>query len=151
MNIEDNKRIALEWLENWSISPRAHLEEHAHDDFEFLPVADPETFPRAALGPQDRESVIAALEEAKELFPGGFKFTNESVTAEDNRVVVESRATAVRKGTNRVVTNRVVNVFEIKDGKVFRLRGYEDTAYVMAVWADEVQSITEAFTETGGD
>lgn len=149
MSIEDNKGIVKDWLENWTGSPRAYLEENAHDDFEYMPVANPESFPRAALGPQDREAVIAALEQTKDLFPEGFKFGIESITAEDDRVVVETTATAVRKDTGRVVTNRGCGVYEIKDGKVFRLRTYEDTAYVMALWREEVNAITEAMAKGG--
>lgn len=143
MSLEDNKRIVRDWLETNYTSP-GYVEAHAHDDIELWFVADPETFPRAASNPMDKAGLIAALERVRELFPepGGFKFEIRSMTAEDNRVAVESTARAVGKDTGKKITNRGCAVYEIKDGKVFRISGHEDTAYVMSQVADEAEYIT---------
>lgn len=68
-----------------------------------------------------------------ELVDGAIKLTPQGFTAEGNRVAVEAESMANTK-SGRVYNNLYHFLFEIKDGKVFRVKEYMDPMHVHAVF-----------------
>jgi ketosteroid isomerase-like protein len=105
-------------------------------DFEYTIEAHP-----SAGRPHSAGEILSGLERAGEVFrypdeygPGdGFKTIVRSMTAEDDRVVVETETHAVpRANPARRYTNYIVAVYVFREGKVARARIYEDTAFWQA-------------------
>lgn len=77
-----------------------------------------------------REEVATACRREADIFPGGLKHEVNSITAEENRVVVEETLS----GTSTIrpdspFSTRVLKIFFLRAGKVFRIRQYLDSAY----------------------
>lgn len=149
MDLSEMKRIAQAMVEGGGLVP-----ELATDDFEFAVEAHPSSHP-AAGRPRSAGEMLYGLERAKERFrypdeygPGdGFKSIIRSMTAEDDRVVVESETHAVpRANPAGRYTNYTVAIFVFRDGKVARARFYEDTAFVQAFERGDPTAISEVNT-----
>jgi len=135
MDLSEMKRIARTMAETGGIVP-----ELVTDDFEFTVVAHPTSHP-AAGRPHPASVVLAGLERAREVFRypdehgqgDGFKTIVHSITAEDDRVVVEVESQAVPRANpaGRYINHNVA-IYVFRDGKVAQARIYEDTAYVQA-------------------
>jgi ketosteroid isomerase-like protein len=122
------------------------------DDFEFSIQADP-SIHAAAGRVLNGEALVTGLAATRQAFrfpdngPAGegLRQTVGTITAEEDRVVVETVAEGVLKSDpSRTLKNRGVFVYEFRDGKVARLRVYEDTGYVAAFWAGENSAIAQA-------
>lgn len=134
-NLEDMKRVARAMTESGGVARGL-----VTDDFEFTVEAHPSSHP-AAGRPHAASEILAGLESVEEMFrypdefgPGeGFKTVVRSMTAEDDRVVVETETHAVlRDNPARRYTNYSVAIYMFRDGKVARARIYEDTAFLQA-------------------
>ncbi|CAI10721.1 conserved hypothetical protein (plasmid) [Aromatoleum aromaticum EbN1] len=68
-----------------------------------------------------------------DLVDGAIKLTPQGFTAEGNRVAAEAESMANTK-SGRVYNNLYHFLFEIKDGKVFRVKEYMDPMHVQAVF-----------------
>jgi ketosteroid isomerase-like protein len=146
VSAESNKELVL------SIVATVVAPEAVTDDFEFSIQADPSSH-AAANRVLTRDTLVAGLAATKNTFRypddgpagDGLRQTVRSITAEDDRVVVETVAEGVLKSDpTRKLKNHGVFVYEIRDDKVARLRVYEDTAYVTAFWKDENSAISDA-------
>ncbi len=134
MDLDDMKRIAQAMAEN-GVHPGLIT-----DDFEYTIEAHPSSHP-AAGRPHSASEILSGLERAKEVFrypdeygPGdGLKTIIRSMTAEDDRVVVETETHAVpRANPAGRYTNYIVAIYVFRDGRVARARIYEDTAFWQA-------------------
>jgi ketosteroid isomerase-like protein len=134
MDLDEMKRMAQAMTES-GVDPGL-----VTGDFEYTIEAHPSSHP-AAGRPHSAGEILAGLEHAKEVFrypdeygPGdGFKTIIRSMTAEDDRVVVETETHAVpRANPAGRYTNYIVAVYVFRDGKVARARIYEDTAFWQA-------------------
>jgi ketosteroid isomerase-like protein len=135
MDLDDMKRIAQAMVENGGLVPGL-----VTDDFEYTIVAHPSSHP-AAGRPHPASEVLAGLDRAGEMLrypdeygPGdGLKTIIRSMTADDDRVVVEAETHAVpRANPGGRYTNYIVAIYVFRDGKVARARIYEDTAFWQA-------------------
>lgn len=133
MDLSEMKRIAQTLVDNGGLVP-----ELVTDDFTFTIVAHPSSHP-AAGRPQPASAILPGLERTRDMFrypdeygPGdGLKTIVHSMTAEGDRVVVESETHAVpRANPAERYTNYNVAIYVFRDGKVAQARIYEDTAYV---------------------
>jgi ketosteroid isomerase-like protein len=149
VDLDDMKRIAQKMVENGGVAPGLVTE-----DFEFTVEAHPSSHP-AAGRPHPASEILSGLESAKEVFrypdeygPGdGFKNIIRSMTAEDDRVVVESETHAVpRANPAGRYTNYNVAIYVFRDGKVARARIYEDTAFVQAFQHGDPEVMSEINT-----
>jgi acetyl esterase len=135
-----------------SILPTLVAHDAITDDFEFAIQADPSS--HAAAGRVlDGAALVAGLAATRQTFRfpdggpagDGLRQTVRSITAEEDRVVVETVAEGILKSDpSRALKNRGVFVYEFRGDKVARLRVYEDTGYVTAFWAGENSAITQA-------
>lgn len=135
MDLDDMKRIAQAMVENGGVAPGLVTE-----DFEFTIEAHASSHPGAGRAHPASE-ILSGLESAKQAFrypdeygPGdGFKNIIRSMTAEDDRVVIEAETHGVpRANPAASYTNYTVAIYVFRDGKVARARIYEDTAFVQA-------------------
>ena len=135
MDLDDMKRIAQRMVENGGLVP-----ELVTDDFEFTVEAHPSSHP-AAGRPHPASEILSGLERVEEIFrypdeygPGdGLKTIIRSMTAQDDRVVVEAETHAVLRANPAArYTNYIVAIYVFRDGKVARARIYEDTAFLQA-------------------
>ena len=135
MDQADMKRIAQTMVENGGFDPKLVTE-----DFEFSIEAHP-TSHVAAGRPHPASEMVPGLERLKELFrypdedgPGdGLKTIIRSLTAEEDRVVVEAITRGVPKADpSRLYVNYIAGVYVFRDGKVAKARVYEDTAFAQA-------------------
>lgn len=145
MHLDDMKRIALTMVENGGVAPGL-----VTDDFEFSVEAHASSHPAAGRGHPASE-ILTGLESVKQAFrypdewgPGdGFKNIIRSMTAEDDRVVVEAETHAVARANPAArYTNYTVAIYVFRDGKVARARIYEDTAFVQAYQHGDPQAMS---------
>jgi ketosteroid isomerase-like protein len=150
MSAESNKELVLTMVATL-VAPEA-----VTDDFEFSIQADPSSH-GAANRVLTRDTLVAGLAATKSTFRfpddgpagDGLRQTVRSITAEGDRVVVETVAEGVLKADpSRALKNRGVFVYEFRGDKVARLRVYEDTAYVTTFWKDENSAISDAVKST---
>ncbi|WP_319449719.1 MULTISPECIES: nuclear transport factor 2 family protein [unclassified Mycobacterium] len=150
MSTQTNKELVLSMVAS-VVAPEA-----VTDDFEFSIQADPSSH-AAASRVLTRDALLPGLAATRETFRfpddgpagDGLRQTVRSITAEDDRVVVETVAEGVLKSDpTRKLKNRGVFVYEFRGDKVARLRVYEDTAYVIAFWSGENSAISNAVNAT---
>jgi ketosteroid isomerase-like protein len=146
MDLTEMKRIAGTMVESGGLVP-----ELVTDDFEFTVVAHPTSHP-AAGRPHPASEILSGLGRATEMMrypdehgPGdGFKAIVRSITAEDDRVVVETETHAVlRANPAHRYTNYSVAVYVLRDGKVAQARIYEDTAYAQAFERGDLNAMAQ--------
>jgi ketosteroid isomerase-like protein len=135
VDLTEMKQIAGTLVERGGVVP-----ELVTEDFEFTVVAHLTSHP-AAGRPHPASVILTGLERARKTmrYPDeygrgdGFKAIVRSVTAEGDRVVVETETHAVaRANPAHRYTNYGVAVYVFRDGKVAQARIYEDTAYAQA-------------------
>jgi ketosteroid isomerase-like protein len=151
MSADDNKRTVFHILKHRSC-PETYADLLA-DDCVALTVADPATFPPAARSRTKAEH-LNGLRKARDLYINdegqpGMTFTPLGITAEGDRVAVELVASARLKGDRtRQLRNRMHILFEFQGDKVARIKGYEDTGYVVARWSDVSEQIRPENVQT---
>jgi ketosteroid isomerase-like protein len=148
MDLDDMKRTARTMAEN-GVDPAL-----VTDDFEYTLEAHPSSHP-AAGRPHSAREILSGLDRANEAFrypdeygPGdGFKTVIRSITAEGDRVVVETETHAVpRANPAGRYTNYIVAIYVFRDGKVARARIYEDTAFWQAFQRGDPRVMAEINT-----
>jgi ketosteroid isomerase-like protein len=68
---------------------------------------------------------------------GRFDLVPLTSTAEDDRVALEARSSAVNAANGRVYENRYHHLFRCRDGRIVEMREYQDTLHVYDVWMAE--------------
>jgi uncharacterized protein len=68
---------------------------------------------------------------------GRFDLVPLTSTAEDDRVALEARSSAVNAANGRVYENRYHHLFTCRDGRIVEMREYQDTLHVYDVWMAE--------------
>jgi len=76
-----------------------------------------------------RDEIMEFLTSAGSLYEGSPSFTFSSITAEDDRAVLEWRVHAVATATGREYDNEYCGVFVVRDGRIVEVREYLDSAY----------------------
>ena len=124
---EANKALVRHLIENWGRLP---MLEGLTDAVMFSNEVDLDNTPLLGKSLHGKDELMAAARREQDVFPGGLTREISTVTAEENRVVVE----AVLRGVSRVrpdreFTTHVLTIFFVRHGKVFRIRQYLDSAY----------------------
>lgn len=96
------------------------------EDATWTVAGRPADFPLA--GSYDREGFTRMLGRIGSVMPDGVRVTITSVTADDERVVIEAdvRGTSV---AHKEYDNRLVYVFDMRDGRIAAAREYLDTIH----------------------
>jgi ketosteroid isomerase-like protein len=83
---------------------------------------------------QGRESIMQFLTSAGGLYqPGTQKFTFGTITAEDDRAVLEWRVQGVASATGLPYDNEYCGVFTVRDGEIVEVREYLDSQHAAGV------------------
>jgi ketosteroid isomerase-like protein len=143
MSTSDNKRTVEAMLMSGQFLDPSALTE----DFVFYLHADPTCHPAAELR-QPIDRVLQGWERAKDFFQhrdgsaDGLEVVVRNILGEGDQVVVEFETHAVTKAEPaRVLDNRLVAIFEFRDGKAYEMRNYEDTAHVRRFFEEQNDSI----------
>lgn len=125
--LEANKATVRRLLENWGRLP---MLDALTDAVMFSNEVDLENTPVLGKSLHGKDELLAAARRERDIFPDGLTREILTVTAEENRVVVE----AVLRGTSplrpdREFTTHILTIYFIRHGKVFRVRQYLDSAY----------------------
>lgn len=123
MNIEQNKRMACEFLAVLGNHDAARGVELLHDDLKYWVCGKPHLFPYA--GTKDKTEFCKYLA-TPSIFVGGAKMTPLVLTGEDNRVSMTAESIGVMPD-GRKYTNVYHYLFTFSDGKIIEVREYMDT------------------------
>ena len=142
-DIEPNKRAVVELFDCFSHSDLERARSLCAPDFRWV-IPTVTGFQSETLRSlpnilhADERSVDAAMEAFRLTYAGSVDgkiiFTIGDMTAEGDRVAAEGSSHAVNKANGRVYTNRYMFHVFFRDGKISRLREYQDTLHALDVW-----------------
>ena len=121
MSIEDNRKLALRFLDDMSARGAATFEDFGLITEDFVWWAQ-------SLGTYTAPEMVKRMGQAGKLFAGKGQRTIKSVTAEGDRVVVEYAGDTPLTNGKRY-QNTYLSLFVIRDGRVATVREYCDTGY----------------------
>jgi ketosteroid isomerase-like protein len=146
-DLQANRALALKFGEAWNSRNMALFDEIFHPEMIWHIAITPPG--REQLVPLQSETLskigvtwqkaIYSKQETLDIFNytfAAFELFNinlSSVTAEEDRVVIESQGNAVHPGNGRRYNNIYCYVFQIKDGRIILLREYQNTLLVFDV------------------
>jgi ketosteroid isomerase-like protein len=130
MSTEENKRLVATMMEGWGRPGPYYDSLAANVVFSHMCDEDTVTFGTTITG---RDALLRATQRYLELRPD-FQMRIQGMTAEENRVVVEI-------GGADLGLPPEVQIFEVEDGKVVRIKEFADTAYFMAHMEDAVMYV----------
>jgi ketosteroid isomerase-like protein len=123
------------------------------EDFEFLINADPRGHRNAGV-PMNAAQYVQALRNRGDLIQridgkgDGMYREIKNLIGEGNLVAVEAVGRGVLKADPaREIINRNVSIYEFVNGKISRIRVYEDLAFVEKFFADVNQKVYESNSE----
>jgi ketosteroid isomerase-like protein len=134
VTLEDNKKVILDMFEAASRGDRERIAELQADDYKFLLVGE-ENLPRAGVS-----------NGRKSFFSGPTTQHIGAITAEDDRVCVESQA-IVPLTDGRVLDRYALLLFRVKDGKIVSCTEYCDTLHIHQVFHAPQGSASSQETE----
>jgi ketosteroid isomerase-like protein len=124
MNIEDNKRMACDFLQALSVHDPVRGGALLHEDLVYWTAGKKHLFPYA--GERNREEFVAYLATPTVFTGGGSRMTPLVLTGEDDRVSMTAEAVG-ELADGRVYTNVYHYLFTFRDGKIVEVREYMDT------------------------
>jgi len=133
MSIEDNKRIVLEYFEHTSAGRIPEALSCLADDLTYWVAGDPERFPLA--GTKSKPEFAELLGHLFEHMPKGVKVSPTGITAEGDRVALETTADA-ETATGKTYHNLFHFLFIVRDGKIHVVREYLDTLRAKEILVD---------------
>ena len=123
MSTEANKQTALALLQASAVHDGATFAALMHPEATYWVIGQKLHF--AAAGEKTRDEICAYMA-TPSIFVGGVKPTFHNVTAEDDRVAVESEIAGTLPD-GRIYRNVYHYLMWFKDGKVLRVKEYLDT------------------------
>jgi ketosteroid isomerase-like protein len=123
LNTEQNKRIAMDFLEASAVHDAERFAATLCDDATYWTCGKPHLFAYAG---EKSKAEICAYMATPSIFVGGVKVTFGALTAEGDRVAVEAQTRGVLPN-GRIYTNVYHYLFIFRDGKILRVKEYLDT------------------------
>lgn len=121
---EANKKLVREFVKALEALDMEKFLSFLDDDVLFVTTGQ-----HAAAGTKTKAQVAKELPAMREMLPGGFRFTEVSMTAEGDRVTMELRGQA-KTVTGEDYNNEYCHFYQIRDGKIIIFRDYMDSALV---------------------
>lgn len=136
-----NKRAVLAFFDAFNAQDWGRLSGLLTDDFHWVIKAN-ERHQSAGLAEapspgkvSDKAEMLGIYQQTIEYcLDGKFELGFTTVTAEDDRVAVESWSHAVSVLTHREYTNLYHHLFVLSGGRIRELREYQDTLHAYDVW-----------------
>jgi ketosteroid isomerase-like protein len=130
MSVEDNKRIALSFWENFSAGKADAALALLDDNATWWIAGKPELFPLA--GTKTKAQFTELLKGIGSAMPKGLRVTPKAITAEGDRVALEAESYG-ELANGKVYNNLYHVLMEIRNGKIQAVREYMDTQHAHAV------------------
>jgi ketosteroid isomerase-like protein len=128
MSTEQNKKIAKEFVEATILRDTDRVAAVLSDDMTLTVQGHHPRFQRTWTKPEWCKYLKTPTP-----FNDGLSLTIRSLTAEEDRVSLESETYGVISASGKVYNNRYHYLFTIRDGKIATIREYMDTAHIMDV------------------
>jgi uncharacterized protein (TIGR02246 family) len=125
--LEDNKRRTRSFVDAMSRGDAEAIADAYADDGQLCTMGG-----TAISGRYDRDQIRAFAGGVLEAFPGGLRFTIETMTAEEDRVAVVATSEGEHV-SGKPYRNHYHFLFTWRDGKLQELREYMDTELVTEV------------------
>lgn len=127
---EENKRLVLEFIGYVSNGDVDKILDNMADDATWTIVGHTNVSPAACT--RNKAQVKELFEGLAALFPKGLSTTPRAVTAENDRVAVETETNGFTRD-GKVYNNYYHMLYIVKDGKIQTMREYCDLKYVHTV------------------
>jgi len=127
---EENKAFVLEFIGYVSEGNVQKILDCMADDAQWIIMGYPDVSPSACT--RDKAEVKKLFEGLAEMFPKGLSTTPKGVTAEGDRVAVETETYGILSN-GQVYNNFYHMLYEVKDGKIQNVREYTDLNYVQTI------------------
>ena len=131
MNIEENKHLAVQFIDRLTAGDIAGALELMTDDATWWIAGKPDQLPASGL--YDKKRIARLLNNMVSQLPNGLKITVKGLIAEGDKVAVEAES------YGELLNGRVYNqqyhfLFTVRDGRIETVKEYLDTQHVYATW-----------------
>ena len=133
MSLEANKKLVAYFLAHFGRSDVAGAMALMADDGSWWIGGKPELF--ALCGTKSKAAMTELLNGLVPALKNGLRVTPKAMVAEGNFVAVEAESYGEFIANGRVYNNEYHFLFELRDGKVLRVKEYLDTQHIAAVLA----------------
>lgn len=123
MDAENNKRIAMEFLEASAAHDGERFANLLCEDATYWTCGKPHLFDYC--GEKSRAEIVAYIS-SPSIFTDGAKVKFGAITAEDDRVAIEAE-TYGELADGRIYTNVYHYLLTFRDGRILRVKEYLDT------------------------
>ncbi|HKV54818.1 MAG TPA: nuclear transport factor 2 family protein [Candidatus Binataceae bacterium] len=130
MGSDEQKRLAVTFLENFNTADPEVFASLVTDNFRFEIISSLKEFPPILGGP---EFAIKEAETLKRLFPEGLKLILETVVSEDSHVIVLAKADTIAMNGRRYA-QRYAFYLRFEGNRIAEGREYNDTNLVREVF-----------------
>jgi uncharacterized protein len=125
---EQNKAIAASYFEAITKGDVAAMDRMLADDLDYWVVGTL----NGLSGSHTKPELLGMLEPFSQMWEGPLKFEVVGSIAEGDKVALEVRNRGTRKD-GRVYQNAYSVIFELRDGRIVKIREYFDTMHAAAV------------------
>jgi hypothetical protein len=127
VSIEENKRIARDFIDALSRADTDWVLEHYADDMVMwtagsLPIS----------GTHTKKEIRGLMDGILGAFPGGLRFEIKTLTAEEDRVAIEAESRGMH-ASGRPYHNEYHFLMRIRDGRIVEFKEYLDTLHANEV------------------
>lgn len=131
MSIEENKRLARQFIDHFTNNDIAGALDQMSDDATWWIAGKPDQLPAAGL--YSKEEIARLLRNMVSQLPNGLKMTVKSLVAEQDKVSMEAESYGeLRNG--RVYNQQYHFLLTVREGKITGVKEYLDTQHVHATW-----------------
>ncbi len=141
MSIEDNRKVALRFVESLSTGDIDGALDLIDEDVTWWLAGKPDQFEIA--GSKTKQEFAEMLLTIGTGMPNGIQLTVTGMTAEGDRVAVEMDA-AGTSATGLEYRNQYHDLLEIRDGKIVAGREYLDTAHAQRVIVGSAKAVASS-------
>jgi ketosteroid isomerase-like protein len=130
-SVEDNKKLATEFLARFSANDIAGALATMADDATWWIAGKPDQLPAA--GAHSKEQIAKLFHNMAGQLKAGLKMNVRSMIGEREKVAVEVESYG-ELHNGRIYNQEYHMLMTIRDGKISEVREYLDTQHVFAIW-----------------
>jgi ketosteroid isomerase-like protein len=134
MSIEENKQLALEFIDRFTANDIAGALDLMSEDATWWIAGKPDHLPAAGLYNKGRIGKL--LYNMVGQLPGGLRMTVQGLIAEGDKVALEVESLGeLRNG--RIYNQQYHFLITVRAGKISGVKEYLDTQHVFAIWFEQ--------------
>ena len=131
MSIEENKRLARQFIDHLTVNDIAGALDLMADDATWWIAGKPDQLPAA--GVYDKKRIARLLYNMVGQLPNGLKMIVKNLVAEGDKVAMEVESYGALQ--NGLIYNQQYHfLLTVRDGKIDSIKEYLDTQHVYATW-----------------